>query len=262
MSNTWIKVITTLPQSPGPDSRLEGHENQPRFRTERLLMRPLRQSDLEAFHRLRSQPEFMKYTRNSIPDNNLRETQEKLDDLINAPQSPDAFPFYTYFGIFLKATGELIGDGGVHARASPACGWPEVGCKLGREHWRGGYGTEFLRAFVAWWWDLPRHKADGREQPVPMKILVHPDSVIWDWKSRSREGEEEEDTAVSHNTDARGQAIEQLYAWIATDNYACQRMVIKTGFEHFVTWEHHVKKVLVMGWRHTRSPRTAYPSKL
>ncbi|KAI0908630.1 hypothetical protein F4823DRAFT_598047 [Ustulina deusta] len=69
----------------------------------------------------------MKYTISSLPDTDVHETQEKLDSLVNVPQSLNSVPFHTYFSVFLKATGELIGDGGVHTKASSACGWPELG---------------------------------------------------------------------------------------------------------------------------------------
>ncbi|KAI0876634.1 acyl-CoA N-acyltransferase [Hypoxylon argillaceum] len=251
MSKTWITVITTLPQSLGAQDGCKGDVSKPEIRTERLVIRPLIQSDLVALHRLRSQPEFMKHTGNGRPDSDIRETQAKLDSLINAPSSPDAFPFYTYFGIFLKTTGELIGDGGVHKLASPACGWPEFGCKFGSEYCGSGYGTEFLRAFTAWWWALPRYREDevGGRKLVPVRLLVHPDSVI-------------EAQPDDEHIDEDKRAVEQLYAWITPSNYASQRMVIKTGLEHFTTWEHPVKKIPVMGWRHSCYGRSMYPSKL
>ncbi|KAI1822489.1 acyl-CoA N-acyltransferase [Xylaria intraflava] len=244
MSESWITVTTTLPQSLGPGAA----DSHPEIRTERLVIRPLAQSDLAPFHRLRSQSAFMKHTTTGLPDASLRDTQMKLDRLLNAPASPDAFPFPTYFGVFLRTTGELIGDGGVHLLASPACGWPELGCKFASEYCGRGYGTEFLRAFTAWWWALPRCGANGGDA-VPVRIRVHPASVVWDRKAGG--GVEGSDVAV-----------EQLYAWVAPDNYASQRMVIKTGLEHFVTWDHPVKKIPVLGWRQSRCRRTAYPSKL
>ncbi|KAI1182440.1 acetyltransferase domain-containing protein [Nemania serpens] len=257
MPRSWITVTTTLPQSLGShENEWNGNCPHPEIRTERLIIRPLVPSDLIAFHRLRSQPEFMKHTTSGRPDSDIHETQEKLGRLISAPSSPDAFPFYTYFGIFLKTTGELIGDGGVHKLASPACGWPELGCKLGREYCGLGYGTEFLRAFTAWWWGLPRYREDGAggRNVVPMQVRVHPDSVVWDQNHRDREGHD------SMGTDEL--VIEQLYAWITPENLASQRMVVKTGLEHFTTWEHPVKKIPVLGWRQSRYQRSVYPSKL
>ncbi|KAI3320442.1 acyl-CoA N-acyltransferase [Xylariaceae sp. AK1471] len=233
MSKSWITVTTTLPQSLGPHDQCKGEDSHPEIRTERLIIRPLTQSDLVALHRLRSQPEFMKHTTTGRPDRTMRETQVKLDSFINAPKSPDGLPFPTYFGIFLNTTGELIGDGGIHTLASPACGWPELGCKFAREHLGRGYGTEFLRAFTTWWWALPRYKkgAEG-EQLVLVRIPI------------------------------KHMAVEQLYAWVTPDNHASQRMVIKTGLEQFITWQHPIKKITVLGWRQSRYRRSAYPSKL
>ncbi|KAI0103818.1 acetyltransferase domain-containing protein [Nemania sp. FL0031] len=254
MSKAWITVTTTLPQSLGLHDRCTSSNCQPEIRTKRLSIRPFTQSDLTAFHQLRSQPEFMKYTRNGRPDLDIYETQEKLDSLINAPSSPGALPFYTYFGIFLKATGELIGDGGVHILASPACGWPEFGCKFGNGYCGSGYGTEFLCAFTTWWWNLPRYQEDGAEgsrKPIPVRLRVHPDSVVW---------ADSGDDYLYVDTGRR--AVEQLYAWIAPDNYASQRMAIKGCLEHFITWDYPIKKLPVMGWRQSRYRRSIYPSKL
>ncbi|KAI1121030.1 acetyltransferase domain-containing protein [Nemania abortiva] len=256
MSNPWITVTTTLPQSLGPQSdHYKSNDGQPEIRTKRLVIRPLTQSDLAAFHRLRSQSEFMKHTRNGRPDSNMHETQEKLDSLISAPSTPGALPFYTYFGIFLETTGELIGDGGIHILASPACGWPEFGCKFGSGYCGNGYGTEFLRAFTAWWWDLPRYRedtADGSRKPVPVQLRVHPDSVVW--------SQTDDDECLC--TEVSKQAVEQLYAWITPDNHASQRMAIKGCFEHFTTWEHPSKEFPVMGWRQSRYRHSIYPNKL
>ncbi|KAI2638314.1 acetyltransferase domain-containing protein [Xylaria nigripes] len=261
MSGSWITVTTTLPQSLGFGKHDEDVDSPPEIRTERLIIRPLTQSDLRALHRLRRQPEFMKHTATGLPDPDIRATQAKLDSLLNAPTRPDAFPFPTYFGIFLKSTGQLIGDGGVHLLASPACGWPELGCKFGTEYCRQGYGTEFLRAFTAWWWALPRSGVSGGDS-VPVRLRVHPDSVVWDRKRRDRNLENASDRREGGGDDEYDVAIEQIYAWVAPDNYASQKMVIKTGLEHFVTWEHPVKKVPVLGWRQSRYRRSAHPSKL
>lgn len=257
LSRSWITVTTTLPQSLGSgENRWNGNGPHHEIRTERLILRPLVPSDLVAFHRLRSQPEFMKHTTRGHPDSNIHETQKKLNSLISAPSSPDAFPFYTYFGIFLKTTGELIGDGGVHKSVSPSCGWPELGCKLGHEYCGLGYGTEFLRAFTAWWWSLPRYQEDGAGglDVVPVQVRVHPDSVVWAQNYRNREGDDSVDTG--------GLVVEQLYAWVTPENSASQRMVIKTGLEHFTTWEHPAKKIPVLGWRQSRYRRSVNPSKL
>jgi len=191
----------------------------------------------------------MRHTISGLPDKDLSETQKKLDSLIDAPKKGDQFPFPTYFGVFLRETGELIGDGGIHTLTSSTCGWPELGCKFGREHCGSGYGTEFLRAFTSWWWSLPRHRGgeDGAGL-VPVSIRVHPDSVVW-----------EEERA---GTERKDRAVEQLYAWITPDNHASQSMVIKTGLEHFVNWQHPVKKIAVMGWRQSRHRRSAYPAKI
>lgn len=123
----------------------------------------------------------------------------------------------------LKATGELIGCGGVHTKASSACGWPELGCKFGSEYLGNWYGTEFLCAFTKWWWDLPRYPEHGAggQKPVPVRLRVHADSVVWGPGDQTYEGD------IPIDTDK--QAIEQLYAWVATDNYASREWWSKQG---------------------------------
>jgi RimJ/RimL family protein N-acetyltransferase len=206
----------------------------------------------------------MKHTTTGLPDASIRETQTKLDSLLNVTRGPNALVFPTYFGIFLNSTGELIGDGGIHTLASPACGWPELGCKFAREQVGRGYGTEFLRAFTSWWWALPRYKegVDG-EKPVQVRVRVHPDTVIWE---RDQRAYSEDRSLNADNGRSAGEvkdvAVELLYAWIAPDNHASQKMVIKTGLEHFITWQHPTKKITVLGWRQSRYRRLATPCKL
>ncbi|KAI1815906.1 acyl-CoA N-acyltransferase [Poronia punctata] len=279
MSKQWVTVTTTLPQSLGSYELSKGNEPHLEILTPRLLIRPLTQSDLLPFHRLRRQAEFMRHTTCGRPDRDLDETQSKLNDLISAPTSPHQLPFPTYFGVFLRTTDELIGDGGVHTLVSPACGWPELGCKFGREYCGFGYGTEFLQALTSWWWSLPRQRGnDGgrndefgpatgveRAGPVAVRIPVHPDTIIWECHGGQDEGDYGGDRGLRKDTAAcRGdcKAIEQLYAWIAPDNHASQRMASKTGLEHFINWQHPIKKITVMGWRQSRNYCPAYLTKL
>lgn len=99
-----VEVSTTLPLV---------DDNLPTIPTDRLILRPLLLTDLEAFQTIRSQPQAMAHSGRGRPDADLSETLAKLQRL-QAPYHNS----HVYFGIFLKKSddseGELIGDGGVH----------------------------------------------------------------------------------------------------------------------------------------------------
>lgn len=192
-SPTRITVSTTLPKV---------GDNLPSIRSDRLIIRPLLPSDLEPFYTLRSQPEAMTDSGKQRPDADLSETRAKLKSL-----QPPYHNSHVYFGIFLKKSddneGELIGDGGVHKFRSDHTGWPEFGYKFKKEYWGRGYATEFARAFMEFWWSLPRMDA---------QILVASSSM--DFQNTPK-------------------ATEQVYAYTRKDNLASQKVLEKIGFEPF-----------------------------
>lgn len=108
----------------------------------------------------------------------------------------------------LATTGELIGEGGVHALASGDAGWPEIGYKFRREVWGRGYATEFLAALLAAWWALPRTAAE---------IAVAASTVA---------GDSADDGTVR----------ERVYANAEVDNVGSARVLEKVGFARFAEW--------------------------
>ena len=141
----WVTVKTTLPQLPylpSPSRRA--------VRTERLLLRPPVESDLDAYHVIRSQPEVMRWTGKGVPDADAAETWKVLSQKF-PPNDAANFDF----AICLVDTGELIGLGGSHERTGEL-GWPVIGYLLHKDAWGKGYATEFLKGFLEAWWELPR----------------------------------------------------------------------------------------------------------
>ncbi|GAW24491.1 hypothetical protein ANO14919_140760 [Xylariales sp. No.14919] len=194
-----IKVQTTLPRAPFPANAARAA-----IRTERLVIRPLGPGDLGALHGLRTQREVMARTALGRVDADVAETQAKLDPFL-PPRDADTYNP----GIYLAATGELVGLGGVFGRGS-ALGWPEVGYMIRREHWGRGYTTEFLRAFVEDWWALPRADAE----------------VVVDARSVEGMGEGE------------GERVpEMLCAVVEDSNTASLRVMEKAGFRRFKSWK-------------------------
>ena len=156
-TDNFITVKTTLPVRPLPRNvdRLP-------IITERLILRALTQDDLEEVWQLRSQPEPMEWTAAGRPDEDKAKSQTRLDAFL-PPNDAKTFNW----AICLKETGSLVGIGGVHYLAGEN-GWPEVGYMFRYEHWGKGFATEFLRAFVEAWDQLPREHVELRVKPYSL----------------------------------------------------------------------------------------------
>ncbi|XXH01940.1 hypothetical protein Hte_008303 [Hypoxylon texense] len=194
MGNSWAYVEPTLPCVPLPPNS----EREP-IRTERLVIRPMREDDLPAYHELRSQPEAMTGTSRGRPDRDIDESRSALRDFL-PPNDEKTF----LFGVFLASTGELIGEGGVHKLKYSTCGWPEIGYKFKKEFWGRGYATEFLGALLKAWWKLPRSHTKAR---VASSSIPEGDKVA-----------------------------EQVTAITDILNIGSQKVLEKLGFTRFVEW--------------------------
>lgn len=169
--------------------------------TNRLILRLFKRFDMGAYHSLASQPAAMD------SDGGYSVTYEFTRDrfLCLLPISTSFF----YFGIFLKKSddseGDLIGSGGIYQLASRETGWPRLEFKFKKEYWGQGYATEFLTAFLEFWWKLPRQRTSV--------TLMH-ESLVG--------------AAGSQNTTIP----ELLYAWTKPENLDAQRVLQKVGFEY------------------------------
>jgi hypothetical protein len=133
-----VEVSTTRPV----------HKNLTSHSYERLVFRPLLESDFEAYHLILKQPEPMiAYGVDAMPEPRIaRMWFDQLQD-------------ETRVGIFLKNPdgneGELIGEEMVYKVANQ---WPRVHYVFKKEHWGKEYATEYLNDFLPVWWDIPREK--------------------------------------------------------------------------------------------------------
>lgn len=191
----WVKVKTTLPKQP-----FEPIATRPHIQTERLLLRPLRESDHEAVFELRSQPEVMIWTTQGKVDVDIEATRKLM-----APRFPPNDGTNFDFAICLAETGQLIGVGGSFKR-SGELGWPVVGYMLRKEAWGKGYGTEFLQGFLKAWWALPREEIEH----------------------------EVEKSTVEGDGDVKNECI---VAVTVTNNIASQNVMRKNGLELVKVWE-------------------------
>lgn len=169
--------------------------------TNRLILRPLRDTDFEAYHSLLSQPEVVEIP-GWIPD--LRYTETEL-----ASSKPPFHDSQIFLGIFLKnsdgSEGELIGDGGTFLRLEGGCGsgWPEFFYRFKKEYWGKGYATEFATVFLQFWRSLPREAINLQVDPFTVDFQNSPG------------------------------AAERLYASVYLYNEASERVLEKVGFELF-----------------------------
>lgn len=103
------------------------------IRTERLLLRRARWDDLEAVHRLFSDPRAMRYW--SRPEHEtLEETRHWLRFLVE--------PAADSLDLLVEKDGEVIGKAG-------AWQLPEVGFLLHPDHWGRGLAFEAMTAVIA-----------------------------------------------------------------------------------------------------------------
>jgi RimJ/RimL family protein N-acetyltransferase len=146
----FVTVKAFLPTVPLP-----ANSERPAITTDRLLVRALQATDLEALHVLRTQEEVMKWTVAGCIDESIEKTKSKLD-----PFLPPNDLITANCAICLKETGELIGIGGCHLYPGTH-GWPEV---LRTEAWGKGIATEFLSAWLRFWSELPRTQREVKVQ--------------------------------------------------------------------------------------------------
>lgn len=134
------------------------------LRTDRLLLRPWRESDLEPFAALNADPAVMEY----LPKLLDREESDLLaarfralfDELGYgrwAVEVPGVAPFIGFVGLSYVTF------------AAPFAPCVEIGWRLGREHWGKGYATEAARASL-------RHGFDALELDEIVSFTV-PDNT-------------------------------------------------------------------------------------
>lgn len=102
-------------------------------RTERLLLRPARADDLDAFHALLRQPRMMAYW-STPPHDSIDQTREWLGNMLAiTPQEGEDF--------VIEHQGRLIGKAGLYR-------FPEIGYALDPAMWGQGFAREAVGAVL------------------------------------------------------------------------------------------------------------------
>lgn len=103
------------------------------LRTDRLVLRRARMTDLEAMHRVLSEPRAMRYW--STPEHeSLAQTEDWLRGMVEDETADD---------FVIERGGEVIGKAG-------AWRLPEVGFILHPQHWQQGLMHEAMGAVIPW----------------------------------------------------------------------------------------------------------------
>jgi RimJ/RimL family protein N-acetyltransferase len=189
----FVTVRSLLPTLPLPTNN-----ERPAVTTDRLIIRALQHTDLEAFYALRTEQDVMKWTSAGRIDRDVEETQGKLN-LFLSPNDTVTFNC----AICLKDTGEFIGIGGCHLFPAEH-GWPEVGYMLRKAFWGRGLASEFLSAWLRMWSDLPRAELESRVQ----REMVAGEAGV----------------------------DEHLIAITEESNLPSQKVLLRAGFERFRVW--------------------------
>lgn len=119
----------------------------PTLSTERLIMRPFRDDDIDAFAEICADPEVMRYLPGGEPLSRADAWRQMA--YIMGHWQLKGFGFWA---LEEKATGRLVGRAGLQHPE----GWPgfEAGWTLGRPYWGNGYATEAARQALRYAFDV------------------------------------------------------------------------------------------------------------
>jgi len=116
--------------------------------TERLTLRPWRDSDREPFFAMSQDPEVMAYL------GPLAATRADSDPAIERAMALQSTRGHCFWAIERKADGAFLGFCGLKicTDACPVEGDVEIGWRLRRDAWGQGYAREAAEASLAWGW--------------------------------------------------------------------------------------------------------------
>ena len=110
--------------------------------TDRLLLREYVEADAEAFFKLNSDPEVLRF----VPDKPLLNVEQARQTLVDHPIADYRKYGFGRGACILKSTGEQIGFAGL--KYLEELGEVDVAYRLMRSHWRMGLATEAALASV------------------------------------------------------------------------------------------------------------------
>jgi RimJ/RimL family protein N-acetyltransferase len=115
--------------------------------TQRLLLRPWREADLQPFHAMCSDPAVMRYL-------GPLQSRDEVATAIARQQRFQAERGYCFWVVELKEEGQFLGFCGLKpgAEKTPIEHDVEIGWRLRADSWGKGYAREAAEASLAWAW--------------------------------------------------------------------------------------------------------------
>ena len=149
--------VVGRPIDPAPGPEVSGLQPGYPIRTDRLLLRPWTASDIDAFHRLRGDPEVVRY----LYDSPFTRAEAEARLTIARSVITDCGRWMNV-AVALADTDELVGDVGM-CWISAVHREVEIGYTFFPEHRGRGYATEAAAAVVDLaFTDLGAHRVSGR----------------------------------------------------------------------------------------------------
>jgi ribosomal-protein-alanine N-acetyltransferase len=141
--------------------------------TDRLLLREYVEEDAEAFFKLNSDPEVLRF----VPDKRLLNVEQARQILVDHPIADYRKHGFGRGACILKSTGEQIGFAGL--KYLEDLGEVDIAYRLMRSHWGLGLAIEAALASVRYGFDKLRLKsAAGRIRRVRTIVgLVMPENI-------------------------------------------------------------------------------------
>jgi len=116
--------------------------------TPRLILRPWREDDKDAFNAIINTPAMMAHFGGVAP-------HEKIDALIDRQMEKQAADGHCMWAVETKADGELVGICGLRFGGHPGTpvdGMYELGWRIAERHWGQGIAREAAEASRDWGW--------------------------------------------------------------------------------------------------------------
>ncbi|KAJ5586652.1 Acyl-CoA N-acyltransferase [Penicillium hetheringtonii] len=144
----------------------------PSAESDRLLLRPISEADLQSIFAIRSRPEVAKFNHPKTPFQSLEDAREWLSSktFVTGPSEVIgcSFTMAVVDKSIASAKEQVIGYVGINT-LDPC---PQVGYSILPECWGKGYATEALQMMLKMWWNIPR-----REMPSLFAREEEPEKV-------------------------------------------------------------------------------------